>query len=337
MGFRVAIAGASGYAGAELLRLVSAHPDLDVIAVTAHGNAGQRVGEVHPQLRSVADLVFGETTADALAGADLVFLALPHGASGEFAATLPAGQKVVDLGADHRLLDSVVYERYYGGSHPGTWTYGLPELPGQRAAIAASDRVANTGCYAVAITLALAPLLASGLGEAEDVVVVAASGTSGAGRAAKAHLLGSEVMGDLSGYRVGAHQHVPEIKQATGARSLSLTPILAPMPRGILASVTVRPAWPTSVDDLRQTFVNAYDGEPFIHVLPAGQQPHTAATAGSNSAHLQAVIDVDSGRIIVTSAIDNLGKGAAGQALQNANLMLGLPETAGLAIDGIAP
>ena len=337
MGFRVAIAGASGYAGAELLRLVSAHPDLDVIAVTAHGNAGQRVGEVHPQLRSVADLVFGETSTEALAGADLVFLALPHGASGAFAATLPAGQKIVDLGADHRLLDGEVYERYYGGSHPGMWTYGLPELPGQRAAIAASDRVANTGCYAVAITLALAPLLASGLGEAEDVVVVAASGTSGAGRAAKAHLLGSEVMGDLSGYRVGAHQHVPEIKQATGARSLSLTPILAPMPRGILASVTVRPAWPTSVDDLRQTFVNAYDGEPFIHVLRAGQQPHTAATAGSNSAHLQAVIDVDSGRIIVTSAIDNLGKGAAGQALQNANLMLGLPETAGLAIDGIAP
>lgn len=337
MGFRVAIAGASGYAGAELLRLVSAHPDLDVIAVTAHGNAGQRVGEVHPQLRSVADLVFGETNAEALAGADLVFLALPHGASGEFAATLPTGQKIVDLGADHRLLDAEDYERYYGGSHPGTWTYGLPELPGQRAVIAASDRVANTGCYAVAITLALAPLLASGLGEAEDVVVVAASGTSGAGRAAKAHLLGSEVMGDLSGYRVGAHQHVPEIKQATGARSLSLTPILAPMPRGILASVTVRAAWPTSVDDLRQTFVNAYDGEPFVHVLPEGQQPHTAATAGSNSAHLQAVIDVDSGRIIVTSAIDNLGKGAAGQALQNANLMLGLAETAGLAVDGIAP
>ena len=337
MGFRVAIAGASGYAGAELLRLVSAHPDLDVIAVTAHGNAGQRVGEVHPQLRSVADLVFGETTADALAGADLVFLALPHGASGEFAATLPAGQKVVDLGADHRLLDSVVYERYYGGSHPGTWTYGLPELPGQRAAIAASDRVANTGCYAVAITLALAPLLASGVGEAEDVVVVAASGTSGAGRAAKAHLLGSEVMGDLSGYRVGAHQHVPEIKQATGARSLSLTPILAPMPRGILASVTVRPTRPMTDAEVRDVMAAAYVGEPFVHVLAEGQQPHTAATAGSNSAHLQAVIDVDSGRIIVTSAIDNLGKGAAGQALQNANLMLGLPETAGLATDGIAP
>ena len=293
---------------------------------------------MHPHLRSVADLVFGETTADALAGADLVFLALPHGASGEFAAALPAGQKIVDLGADHRLRDGEVYERYYGGAHPGTWTYGLPELPGQRAAIAASDRVANTGCYAVAITLALAPLLAAGLGEAEDVVVVAASGTSGAGRAAKAHLLGSEVMGDLSGYRVGAHQHVPEIKQATGARSLSLTPILAPMPRGILASVTVRPdpagRRPTTS---AQTFVDAYDGEPFVHVLPAGQQPHTAATAGSNSAHLQAVVDVDSGRIIVTSAIDNLGKGAAGQALQNANLMLGLPETAGLAIDGIAP
>jgi N-acetyl-gamma-glutamyl-phosphate reductase len=337
MGFRVAIAGASGYAGGELLRLVSAHPDLDVVAVTAHGNAGERVGDVHPHLRSVADLVFGDTTTDALTGADLVFLALPHGASGELAATLPAGRRIVDLGADHRLLDAATYERYYGGRHPGTWTYGLPELPGQRAAIAGSDRVANTGCYAVAITLALAPVLAAGLGEADDVVVVAASGTSGAGRSLKTHLLGSEVMGDLSGYRVGEHQHVPEIKQATGARSLSLTPILAPMPRGILASVTVRPTGTVTAADVREVLAEAYAGEPFVQVLAEGQQPHTAATAGSNSAHLQAVVDVDSGRIIVTSAIDNLGKGAAGQALQNANLMLGLAETAGLSVDGTAP
>lgn len=337
MGFRVAIAGASGYAGGELLRLVTAHPDLDVVAVTAHGNAGQRVGEVHPQLRSVGDLVFADTTVDALAGADLVFLALPHGASGDFAAVLPAGQKVVDLGADHRLRDGAAYERYYGGAHHGAWTYGLPELPGQRDAIGRSERVANTGCYAVAISLALAPILASGLGQAEDVVVVAASGTSGAGRAAKVNLLGSEVMADLSGYRVGAHQHVPEIKQATGARSLSLTPILAPMPRGILASVTVRPTRPVTAAEVREVLGHAYDGEPFVHLLAGGQQPHTAATAGSNSAHLQAEVDLDSGRIIVTSAIDNLGKGAAGQALQNANLMLGLPETAGLAVDGIAP
>ncbi len=337
MGYRVAIAGASGYAGGELLRLVSAHPDLEVSTVTAHGNVGQRVGDVHPQLRSVADLVFTETAAAAFAGADLVLLALPHGASAALAAVLPGGPKIVDLGADHRLLDAAAYERYYSGAHAGAWTYGLPELPGQRERIAASERVANSGCYAVATILALAPLIAAGLATPDDVVVVAASGTSGAGRAAKLNLLASEVAGDLSGYKVGAHQHVPEIKQATGATSLSMTPVLAPMPRGILAAVTVRPARAVTATDVRDVLAAAYDGEPFVHVLPDGQQPHTAATAGSNSAHLQASVDIDSGRIVVMSAIDNLGKGAAGQAVQNANLMLGLPETAGLAIDGVAP
>jgi N-acetyl-gamma-glutamyl-phosphate reductase len=337
MGCRVAIAGASGYAGGELLRLVSAHPDLDVVIATGHGSVGQLVGEVHPHLRSLAGLTFVETTPAAFDGADLVLLALPHGASAAVAAQLPAGCKVVDLGADHRLLDRATYERYYGGSHAGAWTYGLPELAGQRERIADSERVANTGCYAVATILALAPLIAAGVAAADDVVVVAASGTSGAGRSAKINLLASEVAGDLSGYKVGAHQHVPEIKQATGASSLSLTPVLAPMPRGILAAVTARPARAVTLDDVRDVLAAAYDGEPFVHLLPAGQQPHTAATAGSNSAHLQASIDVDSGRIIVTSAIDNLGKGAAGQAVQNVNLMLGLPETAGLAVDGVAP
>jgi N-acetyl-gamma-glutamyl-phosphate reductase len=337
MGYRVAVAGASGYAGGELLRLVSAHPDLDVIAATAHGNAGQRVDSVHPQLRSLAGLTFADTTPEALAGADLVFLALPHGASGPFVTQLPAQQRVVDLGADHRLADAAAYERYYGGAHPGTWTYGLPELPGARETIAAASRVANTGCYAVATVLALAPLIAAGIADTDDVVVVAASGTSGAGRSAKINLLASEVIGDLSGYKVGAHQHVPEIKQASGATSLSMTPILAPIPRGILAAVTTRPTGPVSVADVRAVLAAAYDGKPFVYVLPEGQQPHTAATAGTNTAHLQASVDVDSGRIIVTCAIDNLGKGAAGQAVQNANLMLGLPETAGLSIDGIAP
>ena len=337
MGTSVAVAGASGYAGGELLRLISAHPELELVAVTAHGNAGQRVGDVHPNLVSCADLVFGETTPEAMAGADLVFLALPHGASGEFAASLAAHQKVVDLGADHRLVDAAAYTRYYGVPHPGAWTYGLPELPGQRAHIAAADKVANTGCYAVAITLALAPLIASGLAEADDVVVVAASGTSGAGRGVKPHLLASEVMGDLSPYKVGEHQHVPEIKQASKATSLSFTPVLAPMPRGILASVTMPPTRSVTAADVRNVLAAAYDTEPFVHVLPLGAAPHTAATAGSNSAHLQGYIDADSGRILVLSAIDNLGKGAAGQAIQNANLMLGLDETAGLAVDGIAP
>ena len=337
MGHTVAIGGASGYAGGELLRLVAAHPDLDVVAVTAHGNTGQRIGDLHPNLRSVADLVLGETTPDTLAGAELVFLALPHGASAALAPDLEPGQKIVDLGSDHRLVDAADHDLYYGGEYHDAWTYGLPELPGQRAAIAGSARVANTGCHAVAAILAAAPLIAAGLAEADDVVVVSASGTSGAGRAAQVHLLGSEVMSDLTGYKVGAHRHVPEIKQAAGIRSLTMTPVLAPMPRGILASVSLRPAASVTTGQVHDALAAAYANEPFVHVLPQGQQPRTSATAGSNAAHLQAVVDLDSGRILVTSALDNLGKGAAGQAVQNANLMLGLPETAGLTADGVAP
>jgi N-acetyl-gamma-glutamyl-phosphate reductase len=335
MGYRIAIAGASGYAGGELLRLVSAHPDLDVMAVTAHGNAGQRLGDVHPQLRSLAGLVLAETSADSLADADLVFLALPHGASSAVAATLDPGQRIVDLGSDHRLTDAAAHERYYGGEYHPAWTYGLPELPGRRAQIAASTRVANTGCHAVAAILAAAPLIAAGVAVPDDVVVTSTSGTSGAGRAALPHLLGSEVMGDLSAYKVGVHRHVPEIKQASGISTLTMIPVLAPMPRGILASVALRPTG--TGGDPYAVLQDAYADEPFVHVLAPGRQPRTASTAGSNSAHLQVVLDADSGRIVVTSAIDNLGKGAAGQALQNANLMLGLPETAGLSADGVAP
>ncbi|MEU8069678.1 MULTISPECIES: N-acetyl-gamma-glutamyl-phosphate reductase [unclassified Micromonospora] len=333
MGIRVAVAGASGYAGGELLRLLAGHPEFELITATAHSQAGQPVTAVHPHLAGL-DLVFAATEPATLADADLVFLALPHGQSAALAAALPGTAKVVDLGADHRLRDAAAWARYYGGEHAGAWTYGLPELPGQRAEIAAASRVASTGCYAVATTLALAPLIAAGAVRPDDVVVVAASGTSGAGRAAKAHLLGSEVMGDLTPYKVGAHQHVPEIKQATGATGLSFTPVLAPMPRGILATVT---AVPTGDADPRAVLAAAYADAPFVHLLPEGSWPHTAATAGSNSCHLQATVDVDSGRVIVVSAIDNLGKGAAGQAVQNANLMVGLPETTGLSVFGVAP
>jgi N-acetyl-gamma-glutamyl-phosphate reductase len=338
MGARVAVAGASGYAGGELLRLLAAHPDVEIVAVTGHSQAGASLLSVHPHLVSLAALTLTRTEPAALADADLVFLALPHGESAALAAALPSALKVVDLGADHRLRDAGAWIRYYGGEHAGAWTYGLPELPGQRGAVAAAGRVANTGCYAVATIVALAPLIAAGLADPDDVVVVAASGTSGAGRSPQAHLLGSEVMGDLSAYKVGAHQHVPEIKQATGARTLSMTPVLAPMPRGILATVTARPAraGPTAAD-VRDALRESYRDEPFVHVLPEGVWPHTGATLGSNSAHLQATVDLDSGRIIVVSAIDNLGKGAAGQALQCANLMLGLPEITGLTPDGVRP
>ncbi|GAA2657831.1 N-acetyl-gamma-glutamyl-phosphate reductase [Paractinoplanes durhamensis] len=333
MGIRVAVAGASGYAGGELLRLLAGHPEFDLVAATAHSQAGTHVTAVHPQLAGL-DLTLGVTDAAGLSDADLVFLALPHGQSAAVAAQLPPEVKIVDLGADFRLKDGALWGKYYGGEHAGTWTYGLPELPGQRELIKGSTRVANTGCYAATITLALAPLIASGLADPADVVVVASSGTSGAGRSAKVNLLASEVMGDLSPYKVGAHQHVPEIKQATGATALSMTPVLAPMPRGILATVTARFA---GDGDPRQVLLDAYAEEPFLHVLPAGQWPHTAATSGSNSCHLQATVDVDSGRIIVVSALDNLGKGASGQAVQCANLMFGLPETMGLSVFGVAP
>jgi N-acetyl-gamma-glutamyl-phosphate reductase len=332
MGIRVAVAGASGYAGGELLRLIACHPEFDLVAATAHSQAGTPLAAVHPQLAGL-DLTLGATDSAILGDADLVFLALPHGESAALAAELPSAIKIVDLGADFRLRDAAAWEQYYGGVHAGTWTYGLPELPGQRERIAGSARVANTGCYAAAVTLALAPLIGAGVAQPDDVVVVAASGTSGAGRAAKAHLLASEVMGDLTPYKVGAHQHVPEIKQATGATSLSMTPVLAPMPRGILATVTAKAV----AGDARAALLDAYAAEPFVRVLPEGTWPHTGATAGSNACHLQVTTDVDSGRIVVVSALDNLGKGAAGQAVQCANLMLGLPETAGLAAYGVAP
>jgi N-acetyl-gamma-glutamyl-phosphate reductase len=320
-----------------LLRLIAGHPDFELVAATAHGRAGAPITSVHPHLRRWAGLAFAPTTPESLADADLVFLALPHGVSDAIATDLPPSVKVVDLGSDHRLSDAVAYDRYYGGRRPETWTYGLPELPGQRTAIRAASRVANTGCYAVATILALAPLIAAATVEVQDVVVVAASGTSGAGRDPQAHLLGSEVMGDVWPYKVGAHRHVPEICEATGARTLTMTPLLAPMPRGILATVTAVPTRPVTAEAVHDVLATAYAEEAFVHVLPVGTHPHTAATFGSNSAHLGVAVDLSSGRVIVTSAIDNLGKGAAGQAVQNANLMLGLDEAAGLSMDGVAP
>jgi N-acetyl-gamma-glutamyl-phosphate reductase len=330
MGIRAAVAGASGYAGGELLRLLLAHPDIDPVVLAAGERAGTCVGDVHPHLPALAGERFVATTPEALAGADVVFLALPHGASGALDLDAPL---VVDLGADHRLADPAAWERWYGGPYAGAWPYGLPELPGTRAALAEANRIAVPGCYPTAVTLALAPLVAAGLVETDDVVVVAASGTSGAGRAAKASLLGSEVMGDLSAYKVAAHQHTPEIAQAIGVARLSFTTVLAPMPRGILATCTARTSAPLA--DLRAALDAAYRAEPFVHLLPEGRWPHTAATAGSNACHLQ--VATDGTRAVVVSAIDNLGKGAAGQAVQCANLALGLPETTGLTANGVAP
>jgi N-acetyl-gamma-glutamyl-phosphate reductase len=344
MGWRTSVLGASGYAGGELLRLLTRHPSLEVAWVSAGSNAGKPLGEVHPQLVSLADRPLLAGDDPRLGDVDVLFLALPHGESAAAVERLATdGTIVIDLGADFRLADPASWERFYGGTHAGTWVYGLPELPGARHALRDQSRIANPGCYPTAVALALAPLLAAGLIDPDDVVVVAASGTSGAGRSAKANLLGSEVMGDLSAYKAGgAHQHIPEIRQSLSTAAgrpvtLSFTPVLAPMPRGILATCTARLTGATTTDGLRAALDSNYADEPFVTVLPPGQWPHTAATLGSNSCHLQVASDRDAGRAVVVSAIDNLGKGAAGQAIQNANLALGLPETTGLPVDGIAP
>jgi len=343
VGRTAAVAGASGYAGGELLRLLLGHPGLGVGPVAGGESAGRPVTELHPQLPQLAGQVFGPTEAAVLAESDLVFLALPHGRSAALVAELPADLPVVDLGADFRLTDAAAWSAYYGGPHAGSWPYGLPELPGARAALAGATRVANPGCYATAVALALAPVLGAALVEPADVVVVAASGTSGAGRAAKRNLLGSEVMGALSAYKAGGtHQHTPEMEQsltaAAGAEvTLSFTPVLAPMPRGILATCTAVLTDGTTEATLRDAMHAAYDDEPFVHVLPEGVWPTTAATLGSNSVQLQVAADLHAGRAVVVAVLDNLVKGAAGQAVQNGNRVLGLDETAGLPVAGVAP
>jgi N-acetyl-gamma-glutamyl-phosphate reductase len=343
VGVRVAVAGASGYAGGELLRLISGHPDLEIGQLSAGASAGMPVTDVHPHLPALAGRVFGPADPALLAAADLVFLALPNGESAAVAAALPEHVAVVDLSASFRLADPQAWARYYRTGHAGCWVYGLPELPGARDRISAARRVASPGCYATAAILALVPLLAAGLAEPQDIVIVAASGTSGAGRSPSAALLATEVMGAVSAYQVGGtHRHTPEIEQALAgdaARpSVSFTPMLAPMPRGILATCTARLAGAApGTPAVRAALADAYAGEPFVHVLPEGHWPTTAATTGSNAVHLQAAADAHAGRAVVVAALDNLGKGAAGQAVQAANLMLGLPEAAGLTAQGVAP
>jgi N-acetyl-gamma-glutamyl-phosphate reductase len=355
MGARVAVAGASGYAGGELLRLLAGHPDLELGPLAANNSAGTPVTAVHPQLTGHPGLdgaVFSATEPDLLADADLLFTALPHGESAQLAARLPGHLKVIDLGADFRLADPDKWTQYYPGPYAGQWTYGLPELPGARERIAAARRVAAPGCYATAAILALAPLVAAGLADPRDIVIVAASGTSGAGRSPSAALLATEVLGSMSAYQAGGtHRHTPEIEQALlawGSASpelpggsepaVSFTPMLAPMPRGILATCTARLRDPgTGTGALREALAAAYESAPFVRLLPEGRWPSTAATNGSNMVHLQAAADAHAGRAVVVAALDNLGKGAAGQAVQAANLMLGLPETTGLSCQGVAP
>ncbi|MHA7295484.1 N-acetyl-gamma-glutamyl-phosphate reductase [Arthrobacter sp. HLT1-21] len=343
MTISVAVSGASGYAGGEALRLLASHPSVTIGAITAHSSAGSRLGELQPHLHALSDRLIEETTVDNLAGHDVVILALPHGASAEIAAQLPPTTLVIDAGADHRLADPAAWEEFYGSPHAGTWPYGLPELPGHREKLRGARRIAVPGCYPTSSLLALAPGFAAGLLQPDDVVIVAASGTSGAGKAVKANLLGSEVMGGMSPYGVGGgHRHTPEIEQglslAAGKQvQVSFTPTLAPMSRGILTTATAKVLPGTTTEQLRDAWTAAYDDEPFVTVLPEGQWPATKAVLGSNYANLQLAYDGHAGRVIVTCVIDNLTKGTAGGAIQSMNIALGLPETAGLILQGVAP
>jgi N-acetyl-gamma-glutamyl-phosphate reductase len=379
MPFSVAVAGASGYAGGEVVRLLATHPEARVGALTAGASAGEPLGRFHPHLLSHADRRLQPTLTEVLAGHDVIVLALPHGKSGELAAQLDKAAPdalLVDLGADHRLQDRAEWEAYYGGPHPGTWTYGMPELltgwnaadrpaqpepifdgvrdhsltpgtpPKQRAAIRQARRVAVPGCNVTAVTLALAPGIAAGTLSPEDLVAVLANGVSGAGKAAKAHLMASEILGAASPYAVGgSHRHIPEIIQnlrgAAGADapqpSISFTPTLVPMARGILATVTARPGPAFDPATLREPWEIAYAHERFVRLLPVGVWPSTANTLGANTALIQVAHDRRAGRIILVAAIDNLVKGTAGAAVQSINLALGLPEETGLPVEGVAP
>lgn len=340
----VAVAGASGYAGAELIRLLANHPEFNLVTIAAGSNAGSTLSQVHPQFASnsaLAGMVFAQTDATILSSADVVFLALPHGQSAALAQELPDHVRIVDLGADFRLADSSAWDTYYGGTHAGTWTYGLPEIRGQREQIATSTRIANPGCYATALALGLAPLVGENLIDLHDIVITAASGTSGAGRAAKVNLLASEVAGSMSPYKIGGtHQHTPEVEQTLsslgqGNVTINFTPMLAPMSRGILASISARSQ--ASLTELTEAIGQWYGNEPFVTLLPEGQLPATASTLGSNATHLQVAKDERTSRATVVVALDNLIKGAAGQALQNANIMFGFDEQAGLSAIGVAP
>lgn len=340
---RVAVAGASGYAGGEILRLLLGHPGVEIGALTGASNAGQTIGTLQPALQPLADRVLLETTIENLSGHDVVFLALPHGESAAVAEQLGADVVVIDCGADFRLADGDHWEQFYGGVHAGTWPYGVPELPGHREQLQGARRIAVAGCYPTVTTMALAPAVASGLVQVDDIVVVAASGTSGAGKAAKTNLLASEVMGGVTAYGVGgSHRHIPEIIQGLAALTdqkvrLNFTPLLVPMPRGILATCSARISPGITLAEIRDSYASAYGSEAFVSLLPEGVWPSTKAVQGSNVVHIQVALDQAAERLVVVAAIDNLTKGTGGGAVQCMNLAVGFPEGTSLPTVGMAP
>ncbi|GAT12899.1 N-acetyl-gamma-glutamyl-phosphate reductase [Mycolicibacterium novocastrense] len=341
----VAVAGASGYAGGEILRLLLGHPAytdgrLTIGALTAAASAGTSLAEHHPHLLPLANRVLEATDEDVLRGHDVVFLGLPHGHSAQLAEQLGDDTVIVDCGADFRLTDAAAWERFYGSEHAGSWPYGLPELPGARDRLRGAKRIAVPGCYPTAALLALWPALAEDLIE-PAVTVVSVSGASGAGRAAKPDLLGAEVIGSARAYNIGGkHRHTPEIAQGLRAVTdkdvtVSFTPVLIPTSRGILATCTARTDAPLS--EIRAAYEKAYHAEPFVHLLPEGQLPKTGSVLGSNAAQLAVALDDDAKTLVAVAAIDNLVKGTGGAAVQSMNLALGWPETEGLSIVGVAP
>lgn len=356
MPYQVAVSGASGYAGGELLRLLAAHPDVEIRTVTAHSNAGQPLVAHQPHLRSLAHLTLQETTPETLAGHDIVFLALPHGQSGQYTEALADTPLVIDCGADHRLESVTAWDHFYGGDFHEAWTYGVPELPvdgaKQRERIVGATRIAAPGCNASTVSLSLAPGVAAGVIDPSDIVAVLAVGPSGAGKSLKTNLLASEILGSANPYAVGGtHRHIPEIRQAlAAARSasaptetadegirISFTPVIVPMARGILATSSA-PIAPGATDaDIREAWEAAYGDEPFVQLLPEGEFPRTADVIGANTALMGLAIDRAANRVVVVTALDNLTKGTAGAAIQSMNIALGLPETTGLSMNGVAP
>ena len=336
----VAVVGASGYGGAELIRILSGHPGFDVTVMTGGRAAGSDLDDVFPHLGMSAQLA--PSTPDAVAGCELVFLATPHEASLELAPQLvAAGQRVIDLSGAFRL-DAAPFGEWYGMTHPAPdlapAVYGLPEL--FEANIAGADLVANPGCYPTASLLALAPL--AGLVEPASVHITGLSGTSGAGKGMREELHFTHASSNVAAYGAPRHRHTPEIEQAwerlTGvAAAVTFVPHLVPMPRGLLATVTATLLDHVEASDAADALAKTYDGQPFVRVLPAGRWPSTTHLRGGNGATVGMACDSRTGRVTVCCAIDNLGKGAAGQAVQNANLMFGLPATTGLTAMGIYP
>ncbi|MHA7986949.1 N-acetyl-gamma-glutamyl-phosphate reductase [Rathayibacter sp. CAU 1779] len=352
MSYSVAVAGASGYAGGEILRILAEHPDFEIRTVTAGSNAGTPLIDHQPHLRSLAHLTLQETDATTLAGHDVVFLALPHGASGAISAQLGDDVLVVDCGADHRLTSRADWDAFYGGDYAGAWAYGVPELPvvdgsgvdgKQRDVLAGVTRIAAPGCNASSVSLAIAPGVSAGLIDETDIVAVLAVGPSGAGKSLKTTYLASELLGNAVPYGVGGtHRHIPEILQnlrAAGAANpaISFTPMLVPMSRGILATVSAPLKPGVSVDEVRAAWNDAYAGERFVQVLPAGKFPRTSDVLGANIALIGLAVDARANRVVSIIAVDNLVKGTAGAAIQCANIALGLPETTGLSVNGVAP